>query len=551
MKKEMKAAKKQGFWVLTTLFLAISATAFAQQAEIKSAYKLLNSEQTKKAVETLNKATTTYPEEVRLLYYLGMAQAKTGDTKQAEISFQKITDKDPKNGLGLTGKAYLRMLENKPEEARQLITQALDVSKSKNFEVLRGVGEAYLLNDKFTNDALTHLLKAKSLNDTDPETHILLGEVYLKLRKGGDAVTNFERAAKLDPQNGLGLYRTAMVYFSSKNNAVAEENLIKATTADPAFAPAWKELGELYYLTKQYEKAVNAQEKYLATTESPEKGEFQAAFYYFSAKMYDKANTLFKKLAAKPDVTPMTLKYYAYSLTESKNLEEAKLIFDRYFSVAKEVTPSDYNYYGKLLIDMKLDTLAVDAYAKSYELDTTQINRLEDIAEIWFVNKKNYSKSVPAYKKLIAHRPKDKPGDFYNLGRAQYATKNFEGADTTFRKLIELAPTMTIGYLWAGRTNAALDPDMKKALAKPFFEKLIEMGSTNPEKNKMELVQAYQYLAAYAVQIEDNINKAEEYVNKALALDPTNKDLLDYKKAIKEGREAIRKAQQQQQQQQR
>ncbi len=162
-----------------------------------------------------------------------MAQAKTGNTKQAEISFQKIVDKDAKNGLGYAGKAYLRMLENKPEEAKQLITQAQDVSKSKNHEVMRAIGEAYLVNDKFTNDALTALQKAKTLNDADPDTYILLGDAFLKLNKGGDAVSSYERAAKLDPTNGLGYYKAGLVFFRSKNNPVAEENLIKATKADP------------------------------------------------------------------------------------------------------------------------------------------------------------------------------------------------------------------------------------------------------------------------------------------------------------------------------
>ncbi len=71
MKKEKTNARKQGFWVLTALFVAMTATAFAQQAEIKSGNKLLSSELPTKALETLNKASQSYPEDLRAWYYTG------------------------------------------------------------------------------------------------------------------------------------------------------------------------------------------------------------------------------------------------------------------------------------------------------------------------------------------------------------------------------------------------------------------------------------------------------------------------------------------------
>jgi tetratricopeptide (TPR) repeat protein len=550
MKKEMNSAKKQGFWTLTALFLIMSVTTFAQEAEIKAANKLLAREQTAKAIETLNKATSSYPEATKLWYYLGMAQAKTGDTKNAEISFQKGIDKDPKDGLGYAGKGYLRMLENKPAEAKQLFTQALEISKNKNPEVMRAIGEAYLLNDKFTADAIAILQKAKSSNDTEPNQHILLGDAFLKQNKGGDAVSSYERAAKLDPSNGLGLYKAGLVFFRSKNIPVAEENLIKATTVDPTFAPAYKELGELYYQNKQSAKAVAAWENYMKNIENPEKAESNYAFYLFMDKQYDKANSIFTRLLAKPEVSLTTYKYAFYAAVEAKKFEEAKTLFAKYKAKAgSDISAADWNYHGEMLQEMKQDSLAVRSFARAYAKDTSRVEILAKVGEIFFKGKK-YDSAAYAYKELIPKRTKPDPKDFYNLGRAQYAIKDFAAADTTFRKLIELAPSMTVGYLWEGRTNAALDPDMKKGLAKPFFEKLIEMGLTNPEKSKADLIQGYKYLAAYAIQIEDNINKAEEYVNKILALDPNDKDALEYKKAIKEGREAMRKAQQQQQQQQ-
>jgi tetratricopeptide (TPR) repeat protein len=532
--KEINSFKKPSLIsVLALFFITLSSGAlFAQDQEIKSAIRQLNSEQPSKALETIKKASQTYPDAVKVWYYLGYVQAKTGDKKNAEISFQKGIEKDPKDGLSYAGKGHLRMLDNNPTEGKQFFDQALSISKSKVPAVLRAVAEGYLVYEsKYVNEALALLQKAKSANDNDAETHILLGDTYLLQNKGGESVSSYERAAKLDPSNGLPLYKIALVFFRSKNTKVAEENLLKATTADPNFAPAYKELGELYYTTKEAEKAVKAQEAYLKITENPEKGMFPYAFYLFMAKNYGKANEIFKTLVQKPDVTPTTLRYYAYSLVESGNLEEAKKTFDLYFSKSTDVSAADYNYYGKMLQKQGADSLAVQSYAKSYAKDTTQVEMLETVAELYYKLKK-YDSAIVAYKRLIPKRTRPKPGDYFNLGRSYYLTKQYPPADTAFQKVIELAPNMTVGYLWEGRTKANLDPETKDGLAKPYFEQLIEKGSANPEKSKNELIEAYSYLGYYYY-LKDDVANAKGNFEKLLQIDPKNQKALEFLEAIK------------------
>ncbi|HYG21071.1 MAG TPA: hypothetical protein VD816_19175 [Ohtaekwangia sp.] len=547
--KEMKSFKRIGLVTITALFF-LSLTPgvlLAQESEVKNALRLLHSEQTKKSLETITKASQTYPDDIKVLYTLGYIQAKTGDKKNAEISFQKIIDKDAKEGLGYAGKGILRMMDNNTAEAKQFFDKALDVSKSKDPAVLRAVGEGYLLNEKFTNEAVTILQQAKERNDDNPYTLVALGDALLQQNNGGGAVDNYERAARLDPANGLPNYKVALVFFRSKNTTVAEENLLKSTKADPNFAPSYKELGELYYTTKQADKAVTAQESYLKTTENPEKGKFNYAFYLFMAKQYPKAIAVFKELAAKPDVTPTTLRYYAYALVESGNLPEAKKVFDLYFSKSTDISASDYAYYGKMLQKQGLDSLAVSSFAKSYERDTSQVDMLETVAELYF-KLRNYDSSIIAYEKLIPKRAsKPRPGDYFNIGRAYYVKDNLMGADSAFQKVIELAPNMTVGYLWAGRTNAKIDSTWKEGRARPYFEKLIEKAQANPDKGKNDLIEAYSYMGTYYVQKEINLTTSESYWDKVLALDPNNENAKIAKKAIKEARDAERQQRQQQQ----
>jgi tetratricopeptide (TPR) repeat protein len=549
--KEFNSVRK-GLFVAFALVAMFVSNAVAQEQDIKAAVKLLNRGQNTKALEAINKAAQASPDNARVLYYQGMVQAKTGDKKAAEMSFQKGIEKDPKNALNLAGKGYLRMLDNNAAEAKQLFDQALTLSKSKNGEVLRAVAEGYLLSDRTAGEAVNNATKAKAANDMDAQTHIVLGDALMKVSppRGGEAVSAYEKAAKLDPTDGIGFYKAGMVYFRSRNNAVAEENLIKATTADPTFAPAYKELGELYYQTKQSAKAVTAWENYMKNIENPESAESNYAFYLFMDKQYDKANAIFTKLLAKPDVSLTTYKYAFYAAVEAKKFDDAHTLFGKYKAKAgvDNISAGDWNYHGKMLMENGQDSIAVRSFARAYAKDTAQVEILAKVADIYFKSKKYDSASI-AYKELIAKSKKPNPNYFYNLGRAQYVAQDYVNADSTFQKLAEIQPNSTVPYLWLGRTNAAIEgeKDMKKGVAKKYFEMLIEKGLNN-EKSKKDVIDAYHYLSSYEIQVNGNMNAAEAILDKILALDPNDQRAKDGKAAIKQARIDQKKAQQAQQQ---
>lgn len=551
--KEFNRERKGLLTVFALAALLVSNFAVAQEQEIKTAIRMLNRDQGSKALETINKAAQAYPDNARVLYYQGMVQAKTGDKKNAEITFQKGIEKDPKNALNIAGKGYLRMLDNNAAEAKQLFDQALTLSKSKNGEVLRAVAEGYLLSNRTAGEAVNNALKAKAANDADAQTHIVLGEAYMKINppKGGDAVSAFEKAAKLEPTDGLGFFKAGMVYFQSKNNAVAEENLVKATQVDPTFAPAYKELGELYYQTKQSAKAVAAWENFMknASPEEQEKAKSPYAFALFMDKQFDKANAIFKELLSKPTISLTTYRYAFYAAVESKKFDEGKDLFGKYESKAgDEVSANDYAYYGRMLGDMGQDSIGVAYWIKAYEKDTSMVESLAKAADIYFKGKK-YEEAITTYKRLIPVTKTPNPNHYYNLGRAQYVKGYYPSADSTFQKLAELQPNSTLPYLWLGRTNAQIEgeKDMKKGVAKKWFEMLVEKAIATPDKSKKDLIEAYNYLSGFEIQVNGNMNSAEDFLKKILTLDPNDQRAKDGLKAIAEARAQQKKAAQQQQ----
>ena len=488
--------------------------------EVQKALRLIDIDQSTKALESLNTLVKSNPADASLLYYLGYAQIKKGKLDEALASFDKGIQLNDKEPLNYVGKGYVKVLQNNPVETKQFFDKALLMTKSKNAAVLNGVGEAYIGNKQYLNEGLQLLLKSKSVNSKNAETFILLGDAYLQQNNGGLSVSSYENAAALDSKNAKPNFKIGQVYSRSKNVEAAIEAYDKAIKADPEYALAYKELGEIYYFKKDGVKAVEAQEAYLKLTENPEPGKLQLAFYLFMAKNYVKANEIFKQIILLPNTPAVAYRFYAKSLSEVGDLEESRKVFDQYFVKAKpeEILASDYADFGDALIKMKQDSLAINAYQNSLAIDSMQTKIRQLHAETLY-RKKRYAEAVASFEKLLVLRAKPLAQDSYAIGRAYYYNGQMVEADSAFTRLSKMQPTMSVGPLWVARVKANQDPESTQGLAKPYFEKVVEIASVNPEKNKADLIESYRYLGYYSYLKKDNA-KSKEYWQKVLTLAP-------------------------------
>ena len=75
------------------------------------------------------------------------------------------------------------------------------------------------------------------------------------------------------------------------------------------------------------------------------------------------------------------------------------------------------------------------------------------------------------------------------------------------------------------RVNGQMDPDSKQGLAKPYYEKLIELIEPQANKNPTaitRLTEAYRYMIGYNFNILENKDAARAYAEKLQAIDPDN-----------------------------
>jgi tetratricopeptide (TPR) repeat protein len=118
---------------------------------------------------------------------------------------------------------------------------------------------------------------------------------------------------------------------------------------------------------------------------------------------------------------------------------------------------------------------------------------------------------------------KDNTEDLLRIGRAYYNGEKYKTADSVFTSITVKSPDYVPAYLWIANTYSKMDPDFKMGLAKPKFEKLIEVAKSDSLKNAPAMMDAFGYLSYYHM-MNNNYSKSKDYYIRMVNLDPNNKE---------------------------
>jgi hypothetical protein len=85
-----------------------------------------------------------------------------------------------------------------------------------------------------------------------------------------------------------------------------------------------------------------------------------------------------------------------------------------------------------------------------------------------------------------------------------------------------------------GKSNAAIDTTGELGLAVPSYEKVIELAEKEVDKTKVkdQLMGSYKYFIEYYYNVKKDQAKALEYVDKGIALDPLDTQLVANRELI-------------------
>ncbi|WP_291907852.1 tetratricopeptide repeat protein [Chitinophaga sp. CB10] len=548
--------------LLVAMLCAASSSVMAQSVDdgLKDLYYGKNLS----AKQNFEKVIAAKPTEDKAYYYMGIAQLAMGDEAGAAATFQKGLQAVPTSALLQVGMGRLDLIKGDAAAAKQKFEAASAATQGRDGDVARAIADAntevkggdraYALTvmEKLLNNEGR---KKKEVYNPTAADYIELGDAYRYLggENGGKAITTYEKALELDPNNAEAVLKQGLVNYNARLKAEAVADWTKATNMDPKYAPAFYELFLFYTTPKKdqldWNRAAGYLQQYMDVADPADKAKLQYldASVAFFKKDYDAAISKGNAaLATANEETADKLNLLvgdAY-LQKGDSLN-AKKVMDAYAAKAgdSKLTVQDYKLLSTIYLRLKDADSATQAgytdkglgYLEKFAaMDTTKdVEAYNAVAEAYKTARK-YDKAGDWYVKAndlrVANKETLQAIDYYLPAQMYYyAGATAKPIDTTllnksdelYGKMIEAKPDYVPGYYYRGMANYAKDQQGQSGVAKPYFEKYIETAGADPAKYKTNLINAYTYMLLYYYNKEDKEN-INTYAEKLLSVDPNS-----------------------------
>lgn len=450
---------------------------------------------------------------------------------------------------------------------------------------LAKIAESYIKDSKVdTSLALPLIREAIKIDNKNKDVYLIAGDIFILVNDGSKAITMYNQAQFADPQSPTANMKIGNIYVKGRALQAAIPYFEQAIELNANYAPAYRELGQLYLLASRFDQSKEYFKKYLDLTAGniPAKIRYVNALFY--AKDYDgviknveeiflvdKSRTYMNRIAGyscyeknPPDYD----KALAYMETLFKSVAPDRILWKDYHYMARILVKRNLNYpkmaddlnaaeqqlekeKNKLSITTKADEKAkqkvvvddltakvakqrADVAKSNAEIDRAfgEYNKVLDmkpgdrglLSEMAsnYSTFRRYGDVAKTLSKML-DPAKDNTDELMRIGRAYYNGEKYKTADSVFAAIAAKKPDYVPAYLWTANTYSKMDPDLKLGLAKPKFEKLIEVAKTDSVKNASPMMDAFGYLSYYHM-MNNNFGKAKDYYTRMANLDPNNKE---------------------------
>ncbi len=155
----------------------------------------------------------------------GIGLLLQGDSKGAEVAFQKITEADPKNPDGWVNIGRAAVQEGDMDRARIVLHKALELAPDlarANFFYAR-----VLRSDGKYDEAAQHLRKVLAQYPRDRVVRNELGRILFLQRRYQDAIQQFNAALDVDPEDLQAHYNLMLCYEGLGDQKEAHEHQVR------------------------------------------------------------------------------------------------------------------------------------------------------------------------------------------------------------------------------------------------------------------------------------------------------------------------------------
>ncbi len=199
----------------------------------------------------------------------------------------------------------------------------------------------YMMPVEIESRARTAALEAVQLDDQLAEAHVALGAVIYYLQFDLEpAESEYLKALELNPNSTAALLYISWFYGESgrfDESLGPTEHLVRL---DPLSAPARNALGQIYYLSRDFDRAIQEYERALELN----RGDPSLIYYLASAHLQkgqiEKALALFKSAVDYSDTAPLYLAALGHAYGVAGMEEEARQVLEE---LQKAAFPSPYN----------------------------------------------------------------------------------------------------------------------------------------------------------------------------------------------------------------
>ena len=361
--------------------------------------------------------------------------------------------------------------------------------------------------------AVQNLEKVTKAQPNNVEAWKYLAEVYEGQRDYEKAAAAYEKLTQIAPDSaaayaGLGRIQSRMRknYEDTSNLGKAASNLEKALQLDPSLMASYQYLGNSYEGLKEWAKAGDAYEKYLASNPADaasiqkmlgnvrrEAGQFELA-----AKAYAEV------LKVSPDDPYMNYQY-SQMLENAKKYDEAEAAYIQTGQVAEDpgkYFPNIISMYDKAGMPDK----AIAASQKLIEMNPNNEQSYYNLG-LQYQKLKKDAEALAAFQKSAEIKP---TFDFawFQIGSSYYSMKKYTNAIEAFKKNTELVPDQIYGWMYLGMSQMQVK---QFSAALGSMKKAVEINPSNTD--------ALFNLGVIYLNLKDKLS-AREIVKQLQALDP-------------------------------
>jgi len=442
-----------------------------------------------KAIEYYNRALKYNNKNPIIYRNLSLAyKNKMNLTKAGEI-LKKGLDIEPNNINNRILMGNILFHQGKYNEAISQYEKAIKIN-SENPSALYNLALSLLK----TGDELSgikYLKKAGSIDNFNKIAHLSysqLGLIYTKMNDHDSAEKYLKLAISINPNDPIDRYNLGIIYLKQNKRTKALAEFVQAEKLCEYDTILLENIGEAYFSLKEYNKSIDAYKRLLQTNKRDVKILSRVAEVYYKDGDMQRALDAYKKITTiKPASENARYAYLNMGniLDDIKRFDEAIETYKKALIINPKDDSTLYNL-GIAYKHAKMDELAIESWKKASEINPDTAKSPMAIAKFYY-EKNLIDLAMDEYQRILRRWP-DIQDAHFNLATIYYKKNLTDYSKEEYKRVIEI--------------------NNKNELTRKAYINLGIIASNNVKNN------------------EESMNKALNYIQKALLLKPGDAEAL-------------------------